>query len=333
MKLFKFLSLGAFSANAWTLLDPVYDQMASLIMSQVTTMFESVQGELAVAGDLTPVFDEFITKFKNIDNADVVRILKSVDIELLMDGGLTPEDLVEIFAEEIDNPNSEFYGMNLDAIGDEFTASLDPAHIEPFNNALLAMTESASVFQDLYNGDVNLHNIVGSFADIMDAALSLNDIYSFAESDTLTQVLFYSSIVVEKGLFVVEEWKEYLYMYEDAVDLTMNEYSRRVVDADEQFCNGDLGFIKSVQEKLKFVPNVVIDNWTTPVKKSAEIYNQLVANVPVVENYALSDTLLDTMIDQLDVVMSSVDGTLTEVYAMTLPFAGQINTAARGYFC
>jgi len=39
------------------------------------------------------------------------------------------------------------------------------------------------------------------------------------------------------------------------------------------------------------------------------------------------------MIDQLDVVMSSVDGTLTEVYAMTLPFAGQINTAARGYFC
>ena len=46
-------------------------------------------------------------------------------------------------------------------------------------------------------------------------------------------------------------------MYEDAVDLTTNEYSRRVVDADEQFYNDDLGFIKSVQEKLKFVPNVV----------------------------------------------------------------------------
>ena len=280
-------------ANAWTLLDPVYDQMASLIMSQVTNMFESVQGELAAAGDSTPVFDEFIAKWKDIDNADVVRVLKSVDIELLMDGGLTPEDLVTIFADEIDNPDSEFYGMNLDAIGAEFTASLDPAHIEPFNNALLAMTESAGVFQDLYNGDVNLHNIVGSFADIMDAAISLNDIYGFMESDTLTQVLFYTSIVAEKGLFVVEEWKEYLYMYEDAVDLTMNEYTRRVVDVNDKFCSGDLGFINSVQEKLKFVPNVVIDNWTTPVKKSAEIYNQLVSNVPVVEEFAISGFPID----------------------------------------
>jgi hypothetical protein len=78
--------------------------------------------------------------------------------------------------------------MNLDAIGAEFTASLDSAHIEPFNNALLAMTESAAVFQDLYNGDVNLHNIVGSFADIMDATISLNDIYGFMASDTLTQL-------------------------------------------------------------------------------------------------------------------------------------------------
>jgi len=331
MKLFKFLTLGAFSANAWTLLDPVYDQMASLIVNQVITIFDSVQAQLPAG--TTPVFDEFMTEFKDIGNAEVVRILKSVDIELLMEGGLTPEDLVTIFAEEIADPASPFAGMNLEAISAEFTASLDPALIEPFNNALHAMTESAGVFQDLYNGDINLHNIVGSFADIMDAALELNDVYNFAPSDTLTQVLFYSSIAVEKGLFVVEEWKDYLYMYEDAVDLTMNEYYRRVVDTDEKFCNGDMGFIKYVQEKLKFVPNVVIDNWTTPVKKSAEIYNKLVENVPVVETYTLSDTLLDTLIEKLDVVMSSVDGTLTEVYAMTLPFAGQINAAARGYFC
>merc|ERR1712035_59445 len=137
----------------------------------------------------------------------------------------------------------------------------------------------------------------------------------------------------EKGLFVWEEWKEYLYMYEDAVDLTMNEYNRRVVDTDERFCNGDVGIIKATQEKLKFVPNVVIDNWTTPVKKSVDIFNTLVENIPVVENYAVSDTILDTLIAQLDVAMLSVDGTLTELYAMTLPFASQINTAARGYFC
>jgi len=223
--------------------------------------------------------------------------------------------------------------MDLTQIATEFTGSLDQTQIEPFNNALLAMTESAAVFQDLYDGDVNIHNIVGSFADIMDAAITLNDVYSFTDSDTLTQALFYTSIVVEKGLFVVEEWRDYLYMYEDAVDLTMNEYNRRVVDTDERFCNGDLGFIKATQEKLKFIPNVVIDNWTSPVKKTADIFNTLVENVPVLENYVLSDTLLDTILAELDVVMMSIDGTLTEIYAMTLPFGGQINAAARGYFC
>ena len=264
----------------------MYDQMASLIMTQVTGLFESVQATLPAGS--SPVFDDFITKFKDIDNAEVVRILKEIDIELLLDGGLTPDDLVQIFAAEIDNVDSAFYGMDLTQIATEFTATLDPAHIEPFNNALLAMTESAGVFQDLYNGDINLHNIVGSFADIMDAAITLNDVYSFTDSDTLTQGLFYTSIVAEKGLFVWEEWKEYMYMYEDAVDLTMNEYTRRVVDTDERFCNGDLGIIKATQEKLKFVPNVVIDNWTTPVKKSVDIFNTLVENIPVAENYAVS---------------------------------------------
>ena len=45
------------------------------------------------------------------------------------------------------------------------------------------------------------------------------------------------------------------------------------------------------------------------------------------------DAALDTLFNELDVAMLSVDGTLTELYAMTLPFASQINTAARDYFC
>ena len=286
MQVFHFL-FSILSANAWTILDPVYDQFANLIMSQVTGLFEKVQGELHAEGQATPVFDEFITKFEAINNAEVVRVLKSIDIELLLEDGLTPEDLVQIFDAEIQDPASDFYGMDLTRIGEEFTATLEQSAIEPFNNALLALTESAAVFQDVYNGDINLHSIVGSYADIMDAAITLNDIYNFTDSDALTQGLFYTSIVAEKALFVWEEWKEYLFMYQDVVDLTMNEYNRRIVITDERFCNEKEGFIKVVQEKIKFIPNVVTKNWATPIKKSVGIFNALVQNVPAIENYAI----------------------------------------------
>ena len=164
--------------------------MADVILlgtGQVTSLFEKVQGQLHADAKATPDFDEFISSLAAVENADVVRVLKKIANRLIWNFRLTPNDLLEIFVDEINNPDSALYGIDFNKIAEELTADLDAAKLELLTNAALAITESMVVFKDIYDDNINFKNIAGAAGNIMDAAITFNDVYNFIDPDILTE--------------------------------------------------------------------------------------------------------------------------------------------------
>lgn len=136
--------------------------------------------------------------------------------------------------------------------------------------------------------------------------------------------LFYTSLIAEKAIFFVESFDEYKYMYEDAVLLTELEFERRIQALLDNSCNANFDVLNLGVEVSKFAGTVIIDNWAEPVEKTAEVWNNLVGNVPYLDEYPISQQCLTDLETSVQNIVDSIQGSLIEAKVLFFPFKAQI---------
>lgn len=323
MKLFSFLFLAA-SISASTLLAPLYDLAAQQIIVQIKGAIGGIKDQISADGASTAILEQFETAFNDLDPQVVVDLLKQMPVEDIMEGGLSADDFAGIFA---DVNSTAMDGIDFTALNDEILANLNASDIAAFEQAMDAALQVTSSIQELYDSEITISNFLGVFTDIVDAVVRVNGVYGGSSTTTaiLQKVLLGTSLMAEKAVYFFENFKDFKYMYEDAVMLTKLEYERRIQKTLDIICEDEFNSVNFAIDVTKFSGSVVIDNWSEPVKTTADVWNTLVGNIPYLDDWQLSDKMVSKIEWYVQSAVDSVEGSLTELRILLLPLRGVID--------
>merc|ERR1712228_529521 len=98
--------------------------------------------------------------------------------------------------------------------------------------------------------------------------------------DTIRDILMWTSIIVEKGLYAFE------------------------------ICIDGFNAVNYAIDATKFAGTVVIDNWSEPVKETVDIWNTLVGNVPYLDDWQIPSSGLTTVEKYVQMIVDSIEGSL-----------------------
>merc|ERR1740137_88840 len=325
MKLFNVLFL-ALSVSASTLLAPLYELLAQQVIDQGKTALDGIEQYLVNAGTPVAVIQEFSAALDGIDNAAVVEILKQIPLEDIMEGGLTADDFAIIFQD-----NSAFDAIDFSGLNNEIISNMDPATIASFEQGMDAFRQAAESLQDIFDSEITIYNFVAVITDTIDGLARLDGIFGFTSGSmsVVRDVLFWMSLATEKVLFVIENYQDYIYMYEDAITLTELEFTRRIQDSLDGVCTDEFNAMDLAIDVTKFSSTVVLDNWSEPASKTVDIWNSLIGNLPYLDDYSIPTTYLTTVEAMVQTLLDSIGGSLVEVRLLVLPFNGQINNVVQ----
>jgi len=327
MKIFSVLFFAA-SVSASTLLSPLYDMAAQQVIDTARGILAGIKGELEALNQPTNVITEFETALNGLSNQAVVDVLKQIPIETILEGGLTAEDFAKVF----ENTDA-MAGIDFSALNQEFIANLDNNTIAQFEQAMDAMVDAAASIQEVFDSEITLSNFVGVVTDILDAFDRLDGVFGFSTgtTDIIRDILMWTSVVVEKALYAFENYHDYLYMLEDAVLLTELEFERRIKSV--EVCTDGFNAVNYAIDATKFAGTVVIDNWSEPVKETADIWNTLVGNVPYLDDWQIPTSVLTTVEWYVQMIVDSIEGSLIELRVLLLPLRSVIDGTVKNWVC
>jgi len=330
MKLFQFLFF-ALSASASTLFAPLYEALAKQVISVASNALDGIKTSMSNNSQATTVIDKFQSALNGIDEATVVDILQQVPIETLLEGGLTSDDLITVFTNEV--ANGTFDDIDFSALSAEFTAGLDTTALNDFNEAMDAFVQATDSIQNIFSSEITIYNFVAVMTDTLDAVTRLDDVYGFMGGNMAIaqEALFWTSLLVEKGLFFMENRMEYQYMWQDAFTLIELEFDRRLQDSIDGICDDTFHFMNTMIDIAEYYQDVVLSNLEEPFDSTIDAYNTLVGNLPVVDNYQIDTNQATIIKDWIDNMAGSIKGTLVELRVLTLPFQTQIDNMAQRF--
>jgi len=318
MKLFSVLFLTCVSAS--TLLSPLYELLAGQVITAGKNALTGIKEQLTNQGLPTAVIDQFETELDNLSTGDVVTILRQIPLENILEGNLTADDFAMVFEN-----NPAFDNIDFSAMNQEIIANLDPSALGNFEQSMDAFTQLAGSVQNIFNAEITVYNFVAVLTDAVDALSRMNDAFPGMIGGNMAiayDALFWVSLAAEKAIFFFESYEEYIYMYEDAVLLTELEFERRIDlsnACDSEF--DPMGFLLNVS---KFFATVIIDNWSEPLQRTVDVWNNFVGNLPYLDDYKIPDTTVATFESCLQDFADSVRGSVVEAKVLLSPFRAQI---------
>jgi len=313
----------AASVSASTLLAPLYDMAAEQVVSAAMGILEDIKTKFGDNAQTVTVITEFENALKSISHEEIVNIIKTIPIEQIAEGGLTPEDMAAIFVD-----NAAFDAIDWAAMEQEFINGLPADMVAKFEQSMEAFLHAVDSIQQVFDSEITMSNFVGVFTDVIDAFAQMDDVFGFSQGTTaaLRDVLLYTSMISEKALYVYEHFQDYMYMLQDAVMLTELEFERRIQNAVlDTVCTDEFNAVNGAIAVTKFTGTVVIDNWVGPLQQTADMWNTMVGNVPYIDDWQLSDSLIEEFEACVQSFVDSIEGTLVELRVLLLPLRNVID--------
>lgn len=207
----KLAAVLAASANAATLLSPIYEQIAQTMVNQASGMLQTIKTldapiDVANNAQLVNAIDAFDTALTGMDNAALVSMIENLDITALIDadGNLDATALVTVF--------SELDPATVQELQTAFVAAVPAETMSQLNASMDAFIDLGTVFQDIMNNNIELSNFAAIYNDFADAVVGLDSVFgNNVLGSTTNALLSYSSVVTtlaEKALVVWESYDD-----------------------------------------------------------------------------------------------------------------------------
>ena len=309
------------SASANTILAPVYESIAGQIKSTAVTYIRETSNVAAFSGFATQI-EDFAVALEAIPNSDLVSLMDNVDITTLTDadGNFNTDALATVF--------STMDPTVVEDLRVSFVNNLDPAALASMTSSMEYFVELSETVQDLMNNEIELSNFMAMYNDVAGALVNFNDAFGGElMGSSLSAILDYgryATVIAEKAMIIYEEAGVIAREFTAAQRMIEFSVSERVAEMDGAEGDGFMcrasqtGVFDTAIKTFEYAPDAIVANAKVPVIDAVQFYNDFVHGLP----FGISETAqtvnvanIDAIFDQIDSMLLSVSGSITEIAA------------------